>query len=348
MADYFSLDPNKIGGNEDANYVLKKKPKQENAIAEILSKASDQKITPKEVKKGAPAAIKTVATIKEKADVGEPITDDDLKDLEPEKDDDEPKKKIFMALAGALPTILGGAFGGAEGAAMGAKTTGDIFGNIQKQQEEARKKQQELDAKSSEAEKERELKRELQAEKNEALMAQLALTSGDRDLKSQLLQERLDKVKEGTDPQKSAALFARRLEQSEGIFKNLVKSGYNRASLSGAAGSSVPWDALKSGDALSQEQAERNFVNAVLRRESGAAISPTEFKSAEKQYFPRAGDTSKVLAQKAANRKQVVEGMKSAAGPALAGVPLVGIPDENAAPDFDNMSDEELKAYVGK
>ncbi len=45
------------------------------------------------------------------------------------------------------------------------------------------------------------------------------------------------------------------------------------------------------------EQAERNFVNAVLRRESGAAISPEEFVSAEKQYFAQRGDGDAVLAK---------------------------------------------------
>ncbi len=146
MAGLFSLDPNDIKDNEDANYVLmnKKKPKPENVAAEVLSKVSAQKITPKEVKKGAPAAIKTVATIKDKAEAGEEITDKDLADLEPEKkDEDDSKQKIFMALAGALPTILGGAFGGAEGAALGAKTTGGIFESIGKKEEEAAKNERE-------------------------------------------------------------------------------------------------------------------------------------------------------------------------------------------------------------
>jgi hypothetical protein len=37
----------------------------------------------------------------------------------------------------------------------------------------------------------------------------------------------------------------------------------------------------------SQKQAEQNFINAILRKESGAAISPSEYKNAEKQYFPQ-------------------------------------------------------------
>jgi len=35
------------------------------------------------------------------------------------------------------------------------------------------------------------------------------------------------------------------------------------------------------------EQAKKNFVNAVLRLESGAVISPSEFTNADKQYFPQ-------------------------------------------------------------
>jgi len=59
-------------------------------------------------------------------------------------------------------------------------------------------------------------------------------------------------------------------------------------------------------------QAERDFVNAVLRRESGAAISKDEFKNAEKQYFPRWGDSPRVLAWKSENRKRVTATMQAA------------------------------------
>tara|TARA_R110000851_G_scaffold96172_1_gene208666 strand:- start:6283 stop:6534 length:252 start_codon:yes stop_codon:yes gene_type:complete len=43
---------------------------------------------------------------------------------------------------------------------------------------------------------------------------------------------------------------------------------------------------LKTADRKQFEQAQRNFVNAVLRQESGAAIADSEFASAAKQYFP--------------------------------------------------------------
>jgi hypothetical protein len=52
-------------------------------------------------------------------------------------------------------------------------------------------------------------------------------------------------------------------------------------------------------------------VNAVLRRESGAVISPEEFANAERQYFPQIGDSRPVIEQKARNRRAAIEGMRA-------------------------------------
>ena len=62
-------------------------------------------------------------------------------------------------------------------------------------------------------------------------------------------------------------------------------------------------------------QAQRDFVNATLRQESGAAISNSEFENAQKQYFPQPGDSQEVIAQKAANRATVIKGFARQAGP---------------------------------
>lgn len=77
-------------------------------------------------------------------------------------------------------------------------------------------------------------------------------------------------------------------------------------------------------------QARRNFINAQLRRESGAVISPEEFENANKQYFPMPGDTEEVLKQKAQGRKTAVDAMIRDAGPTFKrkatgdGVPWAG------------------------
>ena len=75
-------------------------------------------------------------------------------------------------------------------------------------------------------------------------------------------------------------------------------------------------DRLKDEKVLQVEQAERNFINAVLRRESGAVISPDEFTQAAKQYFPQPGDTAEVLKQKLLNRNQAFENLKISSGSA--------------------------------
>ena len=62
------------------------------------------------------------------------------------------------------------------------------------------------------------------------------------------------------------------------------------------------------------EQAQRNFINAVLRRESGAVISPEEFHNARQQYFPQIGDAPGTIAQKEANRQATIGAMKTESG----------------------------------
>lgn len=62
-------------------------------------------------------------------------------------------------------------------------------------------------------------------------------------------------------------------------------------------------------------QAQRNFVNAILRVESGAAISDQEFNNAQRQYFPQPGDSKDVIEQKRQNRITAMRGMAREAGP---------------------------------
>jgi hypothetical protein len=62
-------------------------------------------------------------------------------------------------------------------------------------------------------------------------------------------------------------------------------------------------------------QARRNFISAVLRKESGASISPTEYANEEKKYFPQLGDSDQVIKQKQNSRIKAIEGLKSQAGP---------------------------------
>ena len=70
------------------------------------------------------------------------------------------------------------------------------------------------------------------------------------------------------------------------------------------------------------EQAKRDFINALLRRESGAAISPSEFANAEQQYFPQPGNPPEVVDQKRRNRENAIKGLEVSSGPGVSN-PLV-------------------------
>lgn len=60
----------------------------------------------------------------------------------------------------------------------------------------------------------------------------------------------------------------------------------------------------------------RDFINAQLRRESGAAIGDDEFSSARKQYFPVPGDGPRERAAKAAAARLVQQSMAFSGGAA--------------------------------
>jgi hypothetical protein len=63
-------------------------------------------------------------------------------------------------------------------------------------------------------------------------------------------------------------------------------------------------------------QALRQFTEARLRKESGAAIAAHEYTESQKTYFPVPGDSKEVLEQKRQARQGLLESMKQEAGPA--------------------------------
>jgi hypothetical protein len=73
---------------------------------------------------------------------------------------------------------------------------------------------------------------------------------------------------------------------------------------------------LNSPDAQRLRQAQLDFLNAVLRKESGAAISEGEYNRYAEQYFPMPGDNAATIRQKQANRATTIQGMQREAGPA--------------------------------
>lgn len=120
-----------------------------------------------------------------------------------------------------------------------------------------------------------------------------------------------EKEKPLTDSQSKAALFGVRMQESDKILNELAGQG-KTTSIPGARtgfGVGAAVNMASPANAQKLEQAKRDFINATLRRESGAVISPSEFDNAEKQYFPQIGDSPAVIEQKARNRALATKGV---------------------------------------
>lgn len=126
-------------------------------------------------------------------------------------------------------------------------------------------------------------------------------------------------VKPLTDEQAKAAGFAARLRDSDtrlwgpNVSKELM-SGYNNT----VNQTPLISNALVTNEYQVGDQARRDFLNAQLRRESGAVIADSEFTSGQMQYFPEYADKDDVLLNKAAARKQAIYNMYVSAGPRYA------------------------------
>lgn len=154
--------------------------------------------------------------------------------------------------------------------------------------------------------------------------------------------------KPATQAQELVASYASRIEQSNPIIagKEDTLSKMNFASFE--AQRRLP-SYMQSADFQQFDQAARNFVNATLRRESGAVISPSEFENAYLQYLPRPGDTDTTLKQKAENRQVVLETFKNAAGPAYQSLDeLLGRDSSSLMPQVDDDIQQLGKSYQNR
>ena len=123
-----------------------------------------------------------------------------------------------------------------------------------------------------------------------------------------------------TESQGKAAGFGVRANDADSIIRDIGGSGDVQPGLIKRTAEAVPFvgDALgtltnwtQSEPQQKVEQAQRNFINAVLRRESGAAIGSEEFDNARTQYFPQPGDEQGTIAQKQSNRQAVIAALKT-------------------------------------
>lgn len=129
-----------------------------------------------------------------------------------------------------------------------------------------------------------------------------------------------------TEVQANATQFANRMEDAE---KNVQKFATSAHGWEGTKGAAARWvsDSAYSpvgrgavnwavpDKFLNYEQSKSQFITALLRKESGAAISPHEFQRYDHEFFPQLGDPKEAIAQKAQARKVAIDAMKKGAGP---------------------------------
>lgn len=118
-----------------------------------------------------------------------------------------------------------------------------------------------------------------------------------------------------TEFQGKSVMFGTRAAQSHNILNSLEDTTDPLAVKTNQAGGILTNWAMPA-NVQRVDQAQRDFVNAVLRQESGAAISGSEFENARKQYFPQPGDKPEQIAQKRMNRELAIKGFARQAGPA--------------------------------
>lgn len=113
--------------------------------------------------------------------------------------------------------------------------------------------------------------------------------------------------------------YANRMFDAEGVLRDpkVIEAGTS-VKQAGIEGIPLVPDMAKnwahSPEYQKYDQAQRNMINAILRRESGAAISSSEFDNAYKQYIPRPGDSPEKLQEKQRNRQAAIAGIAGGGG----------------------------------
>lgn len=150
-------------------------------------------------------------------------------------------------------------------------------------------------------------------------------------------------VKPATVDERKAAGFASQAEAANRQLEEVMKK-YDPAAVDQYINTKLS-PIFKGGPIRTYEQVQRDFVAAVLRRESGANIPQPEFESEVKRYFPQPGDTAEVIQQKAASRARKIESLIGEAGKAYkqSSVPIVGSSVENIKTIVDPQSGKTIQ-----
>lgn len=117
-----------------------------------------------------------------------------------------------------------------------------------------------------------------------------------------------------TDTEGASQRYASRLNFNQKILSDVESKGFEPTSIGSTVQRFLP-NRIQSDQFQSYNAAKQNWIAAVLRKESGAAIAKKEYADADYQYFPQDGDSKAVVKQKQALRELAEEEMNKSVGP---------------------------------
>ena len=120
--------------------------------------------------------------------------------------------------------------------------------------------------------------------------------------------------------------YSSRMLFNEGIIRDVFAKGYE-LNLGDITADNIGFGTIGLSDEGKEfYNSSRNWVAAVLRRESGAAISAKEYYDGLNQYFPQIGDTKEVRDQKQALRETATTGFINESGDAFVNIYKNAVP----------------------
>lgn len=116
-----------------------------------------------------------------------------------------------------------------------------------------------------------------------------------------------------TEGQTMTAGYADRMIDASRQISELTSSGFNPAAIAEAGPAAIS-NFLASPNYQTYRAAQEDWVRAKLRKESGAVIGEEEMDREISTYFPKMGDSKKVIDRKEKQRKTAEQAMSRAAG----------------------------------
>lgn len=181
---------------------------------------------------------------------------------------------------------------------------------------------------------------------NEAKLAQSSRDkAADQEFKKELAQITAGQ-KAATEGAQASALFGKRMESANSILSQIeADPEVGVTDTTTMLGNALIPDNFRSDGMKKFINAKKDFVTAVLRKESGASIAPSEFKEADAIYFAQPGDSADIIAQKQARRQLVIDQFKQGAGKAWSGGSNTAIANDNknSGPSLEELMAERAR-----